>query len=120
MNILTRKEWHETFLKMVGSTSMITLVITMSCLIIYILLSQISTSFLMQNLLISFSFISLFILTMQTLRSMYHVYHLPLMNSCMQNYQKIIFFCSSFSMALIILSSFLLSFSKMVQDYYGS
>lgn len=120
MNILTRKEWHETFLKMVGSTSMITLIITMSCLIIYILLSQISTSFLMQNLLISFSFISLFILTMQTLRSMYHVYHLPLMNSCMQNYQKIIFFCSSFSMALIILSSFLLSFSKMVQDYYGS
>lgn len=120
MNILTRKEWHETFLKMVGSTSMITLVITMSCLIIYILLSQISASFLMQNLLISFSFISLFILTMQTLRSMYHVYHLPLMNSCMQNYQKIIFFCSSFSMALIILSSFLLSFSKMVQDYYGS
>lgn len=119
MKILTRTEWHETFLKMVASTSMITLIITMSCLIIYILLSQISSSFLMQNLLISFSFISLFILTMQTLRSMYHVYHLPLIDSCRQNYQKIIFFCSSFSMALIILSSFLLSFSKMLKDYYG-
>ena len=119
MKVLNRQEWHETFLKMVASTSMITFVISMSSLIIYILLSHIGQSFLMQNLLISFSFISLFILTMQTLRSMYHVYHLPLMNSCRQNYQKIIFFCSSFSMALIILSSFFLSFSKMLNDYYG-
>jgi uncharacterized membrane protein len=78
---LNRKEWHETFLKMVASASMITFIIYMSCLIIYILLSQIKYN-LIQNIVISFSFISLFILTMQTLRSMYQVYYLPLMNSC--------------------------------------
>ena len=104
---LNRKEWHETFLKMVASASMITFIIYMSCWIIYFLLAQISQYNLIQNIVISFSFISLFILTMQTLRSMYQVYYLPLMNSCRLNYQKIIFFCSSFcsrSSCLILLS----------------
>lgn len=118
-SLLNRKEWHETFLRMVSSTSLITLIISMSSLIIYIMLSQISRYFLVQNIIISFSFISLFILTMQTLRSMYHIYYLPLMNSCTQNYQKIIFFCSSFSMALIVISSFSLSLTKMLKDYYS-
>ena len=119
ITILKRKEWHETFLKMVSSVSMITFVISMSCLIIYVLLSEINQYFIIQNIVISFSFISLFILIMQTLRSMYHVYYLPLMNSCTQTYQKIIFLCSSFSMVLIIMSSFLLSYSKMLKDYYN-
>ncbi|MDR0237366.1 hypothetical protein [Acinetobacter sp.] len=119
MILLNRKEWHETFLKMVASASMITFIIYMSCLIIYYLLSQISQYFIVQNVVISFSFISLFILTMQTLRSMYHVYYLPLMNSCAQNYQKLIFFCSSFSIALIVLSAFLLNFSQILKDYYN-
>lgn len=116
-SLLNREEWHETFLRMVGSSSLITLIISMSGFIVYYLLSQISPFYLIQNLLISFSIISLFILTMQTLRSMYHLYHLPLMNSCTQTYQKIIFFCSSFSMGLIIISSFIMSFSKLLQDY---
>jgi hypothetical protein len=119
MILLNRREWHETFLKMVASASMITFIIYMSCLIIYYLLSQISQYFIVQNVIISFSFISLFILTMQTLRSMYHVYYLPLMNSCTQNYQKLIFFCSSFSIALIVLSAFLLNFSQILKDYYN-
>lgn len=117
--LLNRKEWHETFLKMLSSTSMLTFIICMSCLIIYILLSEVSQYFMIQNIVISFSFISLFILIVQTFRSMYQVYYLPLMNSCTQSYQKIIFFCCSFSMMLIILSSFLLSFSKMLKDYYN-
>ena len=117
--ILQRKEWHENFLKMVGASSTITLLICMSSFIIYILMHQISRYFILQNLLISFSFISLSILILQSLRSMYHVYHLPLMESCQQNYQKIIFFCCSFSMALIILTSFTLTFSKMLHDYYS-
>ncbi|MDR6543964.1 hypothetical protein ABIC56_004238, partial [Acinetobacter bereziniae] len=116
---LNRKEWHETFLKMVASASMITFIIYMSCLIIYILLSQISQYFIVQNIVSSFSFISLFILTMQTLRSMYHVYYLPLMNSCAHNYQKLIFFCSSFSIALIVLSSFFFNFTQMLKTYYN-
>ena len=114
---LNRKEWHETFLRMVGSTSLITLIISMSSLIIYYFLSHLSQSFFIQNILISFSFISLFILTAQTLRSMYHLYHLPLMNNCPQSYQKIIFFCSSFSMGLIIVSSLIMSISKTLQEY---
>jgi phosphate starvation-inducible membrane PsiE len=116
---LNRKEWHETFLKMVASASMITFIIYMSCWIIYFLLAQTSQYNLIQNIVISFSFISLFILTMQTLRSMYQVYYLPLMNSCRLNYQKIIFFCCSFSIALIVVSSFLLNFAKMLKDYYS-
>lgn len=116
---LNRKEWHETFLKMVASASMITFIIYMSCWIIYFLLAQISQYNLIQNIVISFSFISLFILTMQTLRSMYQVYYLPLMDSCRLNYQKIIFFCSSFSIVLIVVSSFLLNFGKMLKDYYS-
>ncbi len=64
--LLTRKEWHELFLKMLSSTSMLTFIICMSCLIIYILLSQVNHYFVIQNILISFSFISLFILVMQT------------------------------------------------------
>ena len=117
--LLTRKEWHELFLKMLSSTSMLTFIICMSCLIIYILLSQINHYFMIQNMLISFSFISLFILVMQTFRSMYQVYYLPLMNSCTHTYQKIIFFCSAFSMLLIMICSFLLSYSKMLKDYYN-
>ncbi len=119
MTSLNRKEWHETFLKMVASASMITFIIYMSCLIIYILLSQISQYFIVQNIVSSFSFISLFILTMQTLRSMYHVYYLPLMNSCAHTYQKLIFFCSSFSIALIVLSSFFFNFTQMLKTYYN-
>ena len=117
--VLNRKEWHETFLKMLSSTSMITFIICMSCLIIYFLLSQTTQYNITQNMIISFSFISLFILIAQTFRSMFHVYYLPLMNSCTQTYQKIIFFCCSFSMLLIIICSFLLSFSKMLKDYYS-
>ncbi|WP_445116118.1 hypothetical protein [Acinetobacter sp. WZC-1] len=115
---LKREEWHKTFLKMIGTTGTITLLISVSALIIYVLMHQASHYFILQNLLISCSFISLSILILQTLRSMYHVFYLPLMDSCHQNYQKIIFFCCSFSMILIILSSFLISFSKMLNDYY--
>ncbi len=116
---LTSKEWHEIFLKMLGSTSMITFIIYMSCLIIYILCAVFTPYFIVQGILIGFSFVSLFILVMQTFRSMYHIYYLPLINSCEQTYQKIIFFCCSFSMTLIIISSFLLSFTKMLNDYYN-
>ncbi|CEI54268.1 hypothetical protein [Acinetobacter bereziniae] len=56
---------------------------------------------------------------MQTLRSMYHVYYLPLMNSCAHTYQKLIFFCSSFSIALIVLSSFFFNFTQMLKTYYN-
>ena len=118
MVILKRKEWHETFLKMLGMSSMLTFIISMSGIIIYILLSQLNQYFIIQNMMVSLSFISLFILTLQTLRSMYHVYYLPLMTSCQHTYQKIIFFCCSFSMSLIVISALILSFSKMLKDYY--
>ncbi len=118
MVILKRKEWHETFLKMLGMSSMLTFIISMSGIIIYILLSQLNQYFIIQNMMVSLSFISLFILTLQTLRSVYHVYYLPLMTSCQHTYQKIIFFCCSFSMSLIVISALILSFSKMLKDYY--
>lgn len=112
---LSTREWHETYLKMIGTTSTITLLISMSSFLIYLLLNQIQQHNGIQLLIISFSVISFFILIAQTIRSMYHLYHLPLITNCPQTYQKMILFCSSFSMSLIILGSYVISLSKMIQ-----
>ena len=112
---LSRKEWHETYLKMLGITSTLSLLISMSSFLIYIFLNQIHSSNLFQLSIISFSFISFFILIAQALRSIYQIYHLPLILNCPQTYQKIILFCSSFSMALIVLGSYFINLHNLLK-----
>ncbi|SPL71915.1 hypothetical protein [Acinetobacter stercoris] len=111
---LTTPQWHETYLRMVGSTSTISLLISMSGFFIYLLLHQIPQLFIIQSLINSISIISFAILILQTIRSMYHSYHIPLIMSCRHPYQKIIFVCSSISMVLIILTSFWLSITQLL------
>lgn len=115
---LNNKAWHETYLKMIGTTSTITLLISMSSLLIYLFLIQIRGHDLIQLIIISFSFISFFILIAQTLRSMYKIYHVPLISNCPQTYQKIIMLCSNFSLALIILASYFMSLNQMLKTIY--
>ncbi|QIO05532.1 hypothetical protein [Acinetobacter shaoyimingii] len=115
---LNNQAWHETYLKMIGTTSTITLLISMSSVLIYLLLRQIHGHDLIQLMIISFSFISFFILIAQTLRSMYKIYHVPLILNCPQTYQKIIMFCSNFSLALIILASYFISLNQMLKTIY--
>ncbi|MDQ9010025.1 hypothetical protein RFI36_09205 [Acinetobacter gerneri] len=114
--ILTTKEWHEIYLRMVASTSTISLLISMSSFFIYILIGQLPNISILQSFICSVAIVSFVILILQTLRSMYHSYHLPLMQNCKHYYQKIIFICSSISMVLIIITSFVISTTKLLQE----
>lgn len=117
---LSTQQWHEIYLRMVGSTSTISLLISMSSFFIYVLLKQLPAISILQSLISSISIISFSILIAQTLRSMYHSYHLPLINNCHHTYQKIILVCSSISMVLIILTSFIISTTKLLSDAFGN
>lgn len=102
---------------MIGTMGKLTLIISVRGLVLHILMQQLPLYSIFQILRISFIFIALSILIFQSIRSMYQGHYQPFMASYQKIYQKIIFFYSNFPMAVIILCSFLLSLSKLLQEY---
>lgn len=118
MKKTVQTEWHENFLKMAGSASLIILIVTAWLICIFIFIDQISSLHLMQIFVLSLAIGSISIFLLQIAISFKRTYYNSLKSTTESKFKKLSLISGVFSILMISVLMSLLSFKTLMKDYH--
>lgn len=110
-------EWHENFLKMAGSASLIILMITAWLICIFIFVDQMPSLHPMPFIVLSLAIASISIFLLQIAISFKRTYYNSLNSTTESKFKKLSLICGIFSILMISVLMSLLSFKTLMKDY---